>query len=134
MHLTADYVRPTPGRGRCRVRVFLPDELERDAPMVVCTELPDNPGQSVTNAAERIAAEVIANFRLPVPVIWIEHYEDGARGTEEDAHTFDLVIFSHYEPRKVLSAREGWSKKIGAPTWKALDRRAVEVLVGWPLD
>ncbi len=132
MHLVADYVHPTPGRGKCRVRVFLPDD-ERDAPVVVCTEPRDNPGQSVTNAAERIAAEVIANFRLPVPVVWIEHYEDGARGTEEDPHTFDLVIFSHYEPRKVLSAG-GWSKKVGPPTWKALDRRTVEVLVGWPLD
>jgi hypothetical protein len=129
MHLVADYVHPTPGRGRCRVRVFLPED-ERDAlAVVVCTEFPDNPGQSVTNAAERIAAEVIANFRLPVPVVWIEHYEDGARGTEEDAHTFDLVIFSHYEPRKVLSAN-GWNKKIGLPTWKALDRASVEVLVG----
>ena len=61
------------------------------------------------------------------------NYEDGARGTEEDPHTFDLMIFSHYEPGKVLSAG-GWSKKIGPPTWKALDRRAVEALVGWPLD
>jgi hypothetical protein len=132
MHLAADYIHPTPGRGRCRVRVFLPDD-ERDALVVVCTEPRDNPGQSVTNAAERIAAEVIANFRLPVPVVWIEHYEDGAGGTEENPHTFDLVVFSHYEPHKILSA-DSWSMKIGAPSWKALDRRAVEVLVGRSLD
>ena len=42
------------------MRVFLPDEPERDAPVIVCTELANNPGQSVTNAAPRIAAEVLS--------------------------------------------------------------------------
>jgi hypothetical protein len=60
--------------------------------------LPNNPGQSVTNAAEQIAAEVISSHRLPTPLVWIEHYEDGARGSPEDPHTFDLVLFSSYEP------------------------------------
>ena len=54
MHLATDYVHPTLGRGRCRVRVLLPDDPERDVPVVVCSELPANKGQSVTNAAERI--------------------------------------------------------------------------------
>jgi hypothetical protein len=39
---------------------------------------------SVINAAERIAGEVISFHRLPVPLVWIEHYESGARGTPED--------------------------------------------------
>ncbi len=58
MHLAADYIHPTPRGGRCRIRIYLPDE-ERDAVVVICTELPNNPGMSVTNAARRIAAEVI---------------------------------------------------------------------------
>jgi hypothetical protein len=93
MHLATDYIHPAPRGGRCRVRVFLPDEPERDAPVVVCTELANNPGMSVTNAASRIAGEAISSFRLPVPVVWIEHCEEGARGTEEDPETFDFVVF-----------------------------------------
>ena len=68
--------------------------------MVICTELPDNPGMSVTNSAERIAGEVISFHRLPTPLVWVEHYEDGARGTREDPHTFDLVTFASYEVEK----------------------------------
>ena len=129
MHLATDYVHPAPGRGICRVRVFLPDDPEHDSPVVVCTEIKNNPGRSVTNAAAEIAGEVIENFRLPTPVVWIEHYEDGARGPAADPATFDLVIFSHYEPREVL-ALDGWRKAIGEPSWKALDRASAEALVG----
>ena len=40
------------------MRVYLPDE-ERDAPVVLCSELLSNTGLSVTEAAEVIAGEVI---------------------------------------------------------------------------
>lgn len=73
MHLAADYVHPTPHGGRCRVRIFLPDDPRYTA-VVICTEPRGNPGQSVTNAAERIAAVVIAAYKLQVPLVWIEHY------------------------------------------------------------
>jgi hypothetical protein len=63
------------------------------------------------------------------PFVWIEHYLDGARGTPQDPATFDLVEFSHYEPRGVLRAGE-WRKEIGQPSWSALDRATVEALVG----
>lgn len=96
------------------MRVFLPDEPDKDAPVVVCAELVNNPGMSVTNAVSRIAGEVISSFRLPIPVVWIEHYEDGARGTDDEPETFDLVVFEDYRPRKVLSA-DGWSVRIGSP-------------------
>lgn len=132
MHLAADYVHPTPHGGRCRVRIFLPEE-ERDAPVVVCTEPKDNPGMSITNAAEQLAAEVIAAHpMLETPFVWVEHYEDGARGTPQDRHTFDLVEFAHYEPRETLRAGE-WRKEIGEPTWKPITRSMVEALIGEPL-
>ena len=133
MQLATDYIHPAPRGGRCRVRVFLPDEPERDAPVIVCTELANNPGQSVTNAAPRIAAEVLKNLRLPVPVVWIEHYEDGARGTREDPETFDLVVFEDYRPRAVADAFDGPATEIGPASWRALDRGAAETLVGRPL-
>lgn len=132
MHLATDYVHPTPRRGACRVRVYLPDEPERDAPVVICSELPANRGQSVTNAVEQIAGEVISNFRLPAPIVWIEHYPPEA--TDGCAETFDLVVFAHYEIREIArSANEGTIKEIGPPTWKRLDRTSVEVLIGQPL-
>ena len=129
MHLAADYIHPTPRGGRCRIRIFLPEE-ERDAPVVVCTELKNNPGQSVTNAAEQIAAEVIQGHRLPMSLVWIEHYEDGARGSPEDPHTFDLVIFSGYEITQRTPYPGEARLTIGEPTWKPLDRQSVEILVG----
>jgi hypothetical protein len=44
VHLATDYIHPISRGGRCRVRVYLPDE-ELDAPVVVCSELPTNAEQ-----------------------------------------------------------------------------------------
>ena len=59
MRLASDYVHPTPHKGRCRVRIYEPDD-EHDPLVVVLTEPRDNPAPSVTNAAEEIAAAVVA--------------------------------------------------------------------------
>jgi hypothetical protein len=114
----------------------------------VCTEPPDNRGMSITNAAEILAALVLERHpdvfdpftvaQLPgisydAPFIWIEHYEDGARGTPQDRATFDLVEFSHYEARDVRGGGV-WHKAIGEPSWSPLDRGSVEALIGGPLE
>lgn len=128
MHLATDYIHKTPHRGRCRVRVYLPDE-ERDSPVVICSEISNNPGQSITNAAERIAAEVIEMQSLPTPLVWIENYPPET--TDGAAETFDLVIFSSYEvSERRASYMEDRAVEIGEPSWKRLDRRTVEMLVG----
>jgi hypothetical protein len=72
MHLASDYFHPTPRGGRCRIRIFLPEE-EQDAPVVIDSELPNNGGTSVTYAAEQLAAQVIRSHELPTPMIRIEH-------------------------------------------------------------
>ena len=68
MHLASDYIHTYRSAGghlsRCRVRIYLPDD-DLDAPVVVCSELPNNPGGSITNAAEVIAAGVIRATRDP---------------------------------------------------------------------
>jgi len=133
MHLAADYIHSTPNGGRCRIRIYLPEE-ERDAPVVVCTEPRDNPGMSIANAAERIAAEVIRSNQLPTPLVWIEEYEEGARGTTEDSHTFDLVLFSHYQIEDLRPYLGEKRQRIGEPSWKPLDRATVESLIGQPLS
>jgi hypothetical protein len=106
-----------------------PGETLGDAPVVIVSELPDNPGTSVTNAIEQIAAEVMDAHRFAMgrAPVFVEHYPPRATGGRDE--TFDLVVFVHYEVREVM--RGGiWHKEIGSPTWSHLGRREVEVLVG----
>ena len=57
----------------------------------VGTELPDNPGTSVTNFAEHLATAMRRQYGLkPDDVIWIEHYREAKDRRKED---FDLVRF-----------------------------------------
>ena len=114
MHLASDHVQPTPRRGRCRVRIFVPDEegmLLGDRAVVVCSEVDGNPGAGVTEAAEEIHAGVTAAFRLADPV-WIEHHPPST--TDGRTETFELVMFLGF----------------GGASYKPLDRRSVETLVG----
>jgi hypothetical protein len=52
VHLASDYIHPAPREGRCRVRIYLPED-EQDAPVVICSELPSNEGSSVTYSHTR---------------------------------------------------------------------------------
>jgi hypothetical protein len=130
MHLASDYIHPYKDAGgcraRCRVRIYLPDD-DLDAPVVVCSELPNNPGGSITNSAEMIAAGVILTNELPTPLVWIEHWPEE---TTEGQETFELVVFSSYEVVErapYLGETRAW---IADATWKRLDRPTVEALVG----
>jgi hypothetical protein len=127
MHLASDYIRPTPRGGRCRIRIYLPEE-EQDASVVICSELPNNRGTSVTYAAEQLAGELIQSHRLPTPLVWIEHWPRVA--TDGGEETFELVVFSSYKAEErapYLGETRSWK---GEATWKRLDRATVEVLVG----
>jgi hypothetical protein len=126
VHLASDYIHPTPRDGRCRIRVYLSED-ERDAPVVICSELPNNEGSSVTYSAHQLAAEVIRYHRLGVPPVWIEHYPKEA--TDDSSETFELVVFSSYKVKERAPYLGETRLIIGEPTWKTLDREAVEVLV-----
>jgi hypothetical protein len=131
VHLASDYIHPYRDAGggpaHCRVRIYLPDDM-RDTPVVICSELPNNPGGSITNSAEVIATGVIRTNELPTPLVWVEHWpEESTDGGEE---TFELVVFSSYEVTErapYLGETRAW---IEEPAWKPLDRASVEVLVG----
>jgi hypothetical protein len=100
-------------------------------PIVICSGLPNNPGGSITNSAETIAAGVIRANKLPTPLVWIEHWPK--ESTEGGTETFQLVVFSSYkvtERAPYLGETRGW---IGDAIWKGLDRASVEVLVGGKL-
>jgi hypothetical protein len=130
VHLIRDYIHPYKDAGgrpaHCRVRIYLPDDL-RDAPVVICSELPNNPGGSITDSAEKIAAGVVRANELPTPLVWIEHWPDESTEGQE---TFELVVFSNYKVTQrapYLGETRAW---IGDAMWKPLDRATVEVLVG----
>ena len=129
MHLASDYIYPYKGAGgrpaRCRVRIYLPEDV-RDSPVVVCSELPNNPGGSITNSAEVIAAGVIRANELPTPLIWMEHWLKESTGGQE---TFELVVFSSYEVEERAPYLGETGARFGAATWKRLDRATVDVLV-----
>ena len=127
MHLASDYIHPTPRGGQCRVRICLPED-EQDAPVVICSELPNNGGTSVTYAAEQLVAEVIRSHRLPTPLVWIEHWpKESTDGGEE---TFELVVFSSYKLEERAPYLGEARALIEDATWKGLDRATVEALVG----
>ncbi len=126
MHLASDYIHPTPKGGRCRIRVYLPED-ERDAPVVICSELPNDEGSSVTYSAHQLAAEVIRYHKLSVPPVWIEHYPKET--TDGHSETFELVVFSSYEVKESAPYLGETRLTIGEPVWKSLDREAVEALV-----
>ena len=130
MHLASDYIHPYKDAGghpaHCRVRIYLPDDM-RDTPVVICSELPNNPGGSITDSAEVIAAGVIRANELPTPLVWIEHWPEESADEQE---TFELVVFTSYEVAErapYLGETKAW---IGDATWRLLDRTSVEVLVG----
>jgi hypothetical protein len=130
VHLAGDYIHPYKDAGgrsaHCRVRIYLPDD-PGDALVVICSELPNNPGGSITNSADVIAAGVIRANELPTPLVWIEHWpKESTDGGEE---VFELVVFSSYEVTEkapYLGETRAW---IEDATWKPLDRASVEVLV-----
>jgi hypothetical protein len=131
VHLASDYIHPYKDAGghpaHCRVRIYLPEEMH-DVPVVIGSELSNNPGGSITNSAEVVAEGVIRANELPTPLVWIEHWPKDT--TEGGAETFELVVFSSYkveERAPYLGETRSW---IGEPTWKPLDRATVEVLVG----
>ena len=126
VHPVSDYIHPTPKGGRCRIRIYLPED-ERDAPVVICSEVPGNEGSSVTYSAHQIAAEVTRYHRLSKPV-WIEHYPKEA--TDGHSETFELVAFSSYETMERAPYLGETRLTIGEPTSKSLDRESVETLIG----
>ena len=120
------------GAGTCRIRVYRPIGFP---PVVLATELPDNPGTSITNLAEQLAAEVLERY-LPDrlgedrPLVWIEHYPPRRPLVQDE--TYDLVTFAHYQPRQVLRLGQ-WRPSFGSPDWRRLSREQVELLIDEPL-
>jgi hypothetical protein len=68
--------------------------------VVIATEVKDNPGTSITNAAEHLAYWVCVEFSIdPSKLVWIEHYGYPAPGDwKRHPRTYDLVTFDILPP------------------------------------
>ena len=112
-----DYSCPNGLRGRCGVEVTpLPSIMST---LVVVTELDDNPGMSVTNAAEHLASQFCARKGIsPNRLLWIEHYPAKGEGRRTIRESWDFVSFGW-----------DWSRGVfGEPEWRPTDRRRVDAL------
>ena len=71
--------------------------------LVICSELPDNPGTSVTNAAELIATQLCHEDPTidPEGLTWIEHYPErsAGRGEKPLPESWDRVTFTRRHGR-----------------------------------
>ncbi len=96
------------------MRIYEPDEESLrwgNRVVVLCSEVADNDGPGVTEAAEAIRRSDVGAFELDDP-LWIEHH--GPESTDESTETFEWVCFSAF----------------GKPVWEPLDRKTVERLLG----
>lgn len=119
---------------RCWLRIY---EEPGRTPVVIASELEDNPGTSVTNAVERIAADVLRLYlrdRLgkAVPFFWYEHYAYRHRWIPPGLD-FDQVTFASYTPRPRGQAGLSW-EELGEPTWTPACRADLEAIVGAPIS
>ncbi len=66
---------------------------------VFATERADNPGMSITNAIELLAAAVCKLLHIsPSDLVLIEHYDPRSYHDMERAETFDLITFESTGP------------------------------------
>jgi hypothetical protein len=138
MELTHDLVHDYAGfhsiPSACRIRIY---QQPGHTPVIIATELPDNPGTSITNLAEQLCAEVLrahlpARFEEEDPVVWVEHYQRTPDELRRQWPEFARVTFHSPAPRRVtIAGRE--RLQLGTPEWTHLPRAAVEALVGQPI-
>lgn len=92
-------------------------KIADDGHTVMVTELPDNPGTSITNAAENLANEICKRYGIShKDLVWIEHYPPCDKWDE----TFDLVKFE-YSP----------SAGFHSPRWIRISKERAYELMRW---
>ena len=106
----------------CHIREY----VEGMTVVIVCSEVPDNPGTSITTMAAQIATAIwhdvgqppLARFR------WIEHSGDRglSAGTATRTQPFDLVAFQHTAA----------TAQLHDPHWFRITQADVEALIGEP--
>lgn len=117
MHKSIDTIYHYPGYhgapSFCRLRVFHdPDR----PPVVLMSEVRDNPGTSVTNRAEVIAWDACKRFGLdPRNTLFFTHYGPGSFGDHRDPDRYARVVFQPDTRGGFMSPRFGPA----TPEWTA---------------
>ena len=71
----------------CEIELYT--EPNSNKALVIATEIPDNPGMSITNAAKWLIAQICDRFALdPYQLTYLE------RNVDETRETFDFTFFS----------------------------------------
>lgn len=105
---------PTKGKIITRFNLVL---IKGEKLIAVATERDDNPGPSITNAAERLAQYILCREKIhPSRMLWVEHY-----GHEDSEDTWDSVNFTWH------MGNHGW--EASAPVWKRLTGPDVTALL-----
>jgi hypothetical protein len=110
-------------RGECRIEVI---PASRDRTVVIATELQDNPGMSITNAAEYVATAACRELRIdPATLVWIEHYGYPSPVTPERPRTYDRVTFGRILPliSELLLQQPSW-RVMKPADWRELGLEA----------
>lgn len=80
--------------------------------LVICSELEDNPGTSITNAVEILGSVIVSHLALdPAKLVWVEHYPPGpVHGKKAD---WDLVTFGRL-------VHDGVRSIFADPSWRPM--------------
>jgi hypothetical protein len=102
--------------GICLIeRINLPD----DRIVVVCIQVPGNPGNSITNCVEELCFQVCERFDIDASqLIWLEHYDHGSSRMQEE---WDMVTFSKRPPNRPFEGPT-WTT-MTLPMWSSLKLR-----------
>lgn len=100
-------------QGYCRLRIY---ERGDGVQTVLLTEVPNNPGQSITAASEVIATGLAARYHLnPVTTLWLEHWP---------ADTSTKLVKDAY-----ASVKYTWLDGIASnPRWRHVSLEQVEAM------
>jgi hypothetical protein len=113
--------------GICRIEIF---QEETCAPVIVCTELPENNNTSITVMAECLAAEValehfpMAFEQIGEPFMWIECHPAIPRLGILASYLW--VTFDSYAPRLILRFDGRPRVALGQAHWTRIDRAVIE--------
>lgn len=114
-----EFTAATGVKATCGLRIV----RDAEQTVVILTELPDNRGMSVTNAAEELATQVRREFGLdPDQTRWIEHYPERETSVHQRPHresaTYDEIIYT-------------WEDyQASEPEWRRLAEEEIEILLG----
>jgi hypothetical protein len=91
--------------------------------VVILTELPNNPGTSVTNFFEHLATKVFMEILMmeaikPANIIWIEHYPAESREPIRE-ETWDKVELMYHDEYK----------RFQRPKWSRLQKEEVDAIL-----